>query len=380
MITENGIPIIIDFGLAKHYDPEGGETSGTLPGRSKGFSPVELYKEGGVNRFSPQTDVYSLSATLYNMLTGIVPPSALEIDDDPITFQSTIPTYLISAISKGMSGKRTERYSTITEFLDSAIPEGMFADREDDMRSEEETSYSDEVVMAETISDEDEYYNRGVEAYNKGDYETALKIFRILAEKGNVEAQAYLGIIYYNGECVEKNYKEAVKWLTKAAEKCNIAANFLLALMYYNGEGVEQDYLKAGTGFFIGASLGNMPSAQYYLGRMLFNGEGVKKNYEQALEWFRKSADQGQADAQNHLGAMYYDACGVHKDYNEALKWFYKSAVQGNADAQFNMGLLYENGHGVKRDEIEAISWYQKAAENGHEAALERLRASGMTG
>lgn len=64
-------PILIDFGLSKQYDSDGNQTSTTPTGISHGYAPLEQYNDGGVKEFSPQTDIYSLAATLYFLLTGI---------------------------------------------------------------------------------------------------------------------------------------------------------------------------------------------------------------------------------------------------------------------------------------------------------------------
>lgn len=62
---------------------------------------------------------------------------------------------------------------------------------------------------------------------------------------GDVEAQTYLGYLYYEGEGVEQNYNEAVKWYKKAAKQDYAPAQLALGECYYFGECVEQDYKKA---------------------------------------------------------------------------------------------------------------------------------------
>jgi hypothetical protein len=69
------------------------------------------------------------------------------------------------------------------------------------------------------------------------------------------------------------------------------------------------------------------------------------------VRWYRKAADQGDADAQNNLGAMYGNGEGVAKDDAEAVKWFRKAADQGNASAQLNLGMRYDNGWGVAEND-----------------------------
>ena len=62
-------------------------------------------------------------------------------------------------------------------------------------------------------------FDDGVAAYERGDYATALKEFRPLAEQGHVVAQFNLGVMYEFGEGVPKNNAEAIKWFRKAAEQ-----------------------------------------------------------------------------------------------------------------------------------------------------------------
>jgi hypothetical protein len=56
---------------------------------------------------------------------------------------------------------------------------------------------------------------------------------------------------------------------------------------------------------------------------------------------------------------------GVRQDYRQAAAWYRKAAEQGNADAQFNLGYLYDKGQGVPQDYAQAAAWYRKAAERG---------------
>ena len=111
-------PILIDFGLAKQYDAKGNQTSTTPIGISHGYAPMEQYADGGIKVFSPQTDLYSLAATLYYILSGVVPPQATKLIEDELTFPQLIPTNLIEPISKAMAASRKKRHETIGQFLD----------------------------------------------------------------------------------------------------------------------------------------------------------------------------------------------------------------------------------------------------------------------
>jgi tetratricopeptide (TPR) repeat protein len=96
-------------------------------------------------------------------------------------------------------------------------------------------------------------------------------------------------------------------------------------------------------------------------------------DFTEAVKWYRKSAQQGDAEAQSGLGWSYSNGLGVTQDYAEALKWFRKSAEQGYANAQFSLGWHYENGWGVSQDYAEAAKWFRKAAEQGDDGAQRAL-------
>ena len=140
---------------------------------------------------------------------------------------------------------------------------------------------------------------------------------------------------------------------------------------------------------------------QFIVGRCLER----LSSYEEAVKWFRKSAEQGFAEAQNSLGRCYYCGYGVVLNSAEGIKWYLKAAEQGHADAQLSMGLIYEDkedyvnaaifyqkaadqevaeaqyrlgncyefGHGVKQDMDKALEWYRKAAKLGNKYAIEEM-------
>ncbi len=85
----------------------------------------------------------------------------------------------------------------------------------------------------------------GKEPIDRGDYATALKEWRPLAEQGEARAQTNLGVMYRLGEGVPQDNTEAVRWYRRAAEQGHTKAQFKLCAMYFMGRGVPQDDVQA---------------------------------------------------------------------------------------------------------------------------------------
>ncbi len=100
-------------------------------------------------------------------------------------------------------------------------------------------------------------FEAGADAYEKGDYATALKEWRLLAEQGDAGAQVMLGVMYDYGRGVSQDYKEAVRWFRLAAEQGYAGAQYNLGFMYVTGRGVQQDHVQAYLWFNLAAAQGN---------------------------------------------------------------------------------------------------------------------------
>ncbi len=200
----------------------------------------------------------------------------------------------------------------------------------------------------------------------------ALAELRGRAEKGEVSAQYFLGLMYANGQGVAKDEVEAVKWYRKAADQGFARAQFNLGVMYADGRGVAKDEVEAVKWYRKAADQGNA-GAQLNLGLMYDTGQGVAKDEVEAVKWYRKAADQGNADAQFSLGVMYAYGLGVAKDEVEAVKWYRKAADQGYAGAQVNLGNMYWFGNGVVKDELEAYKWFLLSGAQGNELAKKKI-------
>jgi len=101
---------------------------------------------------------------------------------------------------------------------------------------------------------------RGVNAYLRGNYATALRQFKPLAEQGDAWAQYWLGRLYYRGEGVLKNYKTALKWYRLAAEQGFTDAQYQLGVMYHLGRGLPKNRVYSHMWYNIAALKGHKNS------------------------------------------------------------------------------------------------------------------------
>lgn len=91
-------------------------------------------------------------------------------------------------------------------------------------------------------------------AYKKGDYQTAYRIFKPLAERGDAEAQKNLGTMYAVGQGVPKDNAEALKWYRRAADQGHIGAQLNLGIIYFMDQVIPKDFVLAHMWLNIAAS------------------------------------------------------------------------------------------------------------------------------
>ncbi len=118
MVRSDDSVVVIDFGLAKHYDEESGSaTTTTLGAHSDGYAPIEQYGGGSLSTFSPETDIYSLGATLYALVMGVRPPRANElVRKGTLVVGQHIPYGVSNTIECCMRYDATQRPHSIKEF------------------------------------------------------------------------------------------------------------------------------------------------------------------------------------------------------------------------------------------------------------------------
>ena len=126
---------------------------------------------------------------------------------------------------------------------------------------------------------------KGLAAYNVGDYETSLAECQPLAEEGDAMAQFCVGRLYANGFGVAMNDELALRWYGLAAEQGYSEAQFNLGLMHANGWGVEMNDQEAAKWYRLAAEQGFI-TAQTSLAMLCHKGRGVEQNLVEAYMWY----------------------------------------------------------------------------------------------
>ena len=202
----------------------------------------------------------------------------------------------------------------------------------------------------------------------KKDVTKAFEYYKILAEKGNSDAQYQLGNYFYNGieiEIEKGSDDEALFWYTKAAENGSIVAKYILEQNYNKKINIKKGKNKFYKAIYF-EGLKQIGNSNYY-------GIGTKKNYHKAFSYFQKAAENGNKIAQYNLGDCFKNGKGVEKNERRAFELFEKSAEQGHLHALFELGYCYNKGIGTDINKVKAFELYKIVAEKEYDVAQYNL-------
>jgi hypothetical protein len=156
-------------------------------------------------------------------------------------------------------------------------------------------------------------FEDGSNAWDRGDYASAMRLLRPLADRGDPKAQNRVGMMYQRGWGVPLNYADAVSWLRRAADQGDADAQNNLAFMYLYGRGVSQDYVSAHMWFSLAASAG-VRSASFSRDLLAAKMTPVQVAIAQTLAHEWKPADDRrhlfQLNAVQALAAAKTTCCG----------------------------------------------------------------------
>ena len=147
-------------------------------------------------------------------------------------------------------------------------------------------------------------YRKGLEAAKAGDFGTANRLWRPLAEQGNANAQFSLGNLYQFGDGVGRDHQVAAQWYERAA-------------------------------------IQGVAKAQYNLGFLYYNSRQLKRDDKAAVKWFRLAAEQGFPLAQTNLGVAYGEGRGIKRNDILAHMWLSVAATRGERNAQANIRKIH---------------------------------------
>lgn len=249
-------------------------------------------------------------------------------------------------------------------------------------------------------------------AQNKLTFEQVLQA----AKNGDTSAYGWVGVYYYEGKDVARNYSEAIKWLKKAAENGDSRSYGMIGASYYELQDFQEAIIwlkkaadNGDTRAYVGLGASYKQLKQYseaisWLKKAVDYGENqayiwlsechyAQLDYEEAIIWAQKAANNGESRAYVALGASYMQlkqysealpwlkkAIGnneslaffwfgsyyvVQQNYPEAYKWMKKAAESNIHDAYGPLGSMYLYGMGTSKNTNEAFKWTSKAVENG---------------
>ena len=213
----------------------------------------------------------------------------------------------------------------------------------------------------------------------KGTYDQAFYWLQKAADQNVASAQFSLSKLYYKGLSVEQNQEKAVALIKQAATNGYSEAQTIIG-----NEALKNEDFSTAAVWLKKAAEQEDPSAMILLSNLFYSGKGVAQSTEKTFYWIKRAAETGSPNATFKLGVCYIQGIGTPQDqqkaielfrhaalagHNEALGFFSKEAEGGNADAQLVMAQFFENHDGRR----EAFNYYLQAARNNNSPAQNKL-------
>jgi len=386
--------VVSDYGWARSDGTAGHPAAG-----ANRYMAPEQWRPGGAFVIGPRSDVFSLGAILYEMLTGTHPFPWLSAEvlaqgvgvwaqrlRLPSEAYPGLDTRLNPLCLRALETVPNDRYASAQVFADEIDRIRRIVDAErhitaaEDFKQAEEYYYGAPGIPRDPDRARRLFERAAAQGYAPAqnslgslyqyalgvprDYQTACELYEKAAAQGDARAQNNLGYMYLKGLGVPRDNRTARELYEKAAAQGDAAGLYSLGCLYLHELGVPLDYQKA-LELYVKSAAQGYAKAQNGLGFMYLEGLGVPQDYAKALELFELSAKQGFAVAQNSLGFMYLKGLGVPLDYTKARFYFEKAQAQGNAQAYSSLGYMYQYAMGVEQDFRKARELFEKAVKKG---------------
>jgi len=200
----------------------------------------------------------------------------------------------------------------------------------------------------------------------------AFSWFEKAANNGYMYAFYNLGRHYQHGLSVAVDKSKALYWYEKAAAAHHAHSCLLLGIWYLNGINVVKNEYKAAAYFKDAAFCGNA-EGKYYLSSCYAHGYGVKQDSIRALLWIDRAIEDKYYRSYLLKGLMYQDGLSVNRNEKLAFSYYLTGDTYNDSSCQNSLAICYLQGKGVEPDTIKAIEYFEKSANNGDMYAQRNL-------
>ena len=221
--------------------------------------------------------------------------------------------------------------------------------------------------------------------FKMAQYDSARRIWEVLAGLGNPDALFNLGILAEDGLGEPRDMKKAEALYIAAANAGGFKAQYRLGMLYSSGGAIPRDVDRARHYLSLAAEGGDREAAARLAS--LDKPEREPTPFEraeilssagrhaEAAAIYRSLAEAGDATARTRLAWMFEAGRGVERNLDEAARLFLLSAQAGEAEAQYAIAVMARTGRGQPRDREASLAWLRKAAAQRYPAALAALAA-----
>lgn len=212
------------------------------------------------------------------------------------------------------------------------------------------------------------HFRTGWEHQKRGEYEEAVKYYKLAIEAGHEGAKFHLDCMY-SGQGIPRND-------VYISDDCLMSDASVDELLEYYFELNGHPHIQNNIGLLYKIYKKDFDEAERWYMRsadqdyvVALNNLGClfqrKKEYAKMNEYYLLASYKGYSGAQNGLGYSYQHGRGLTQDYERAIYWFSKATTQRHGSATRSLGIMYDHGHGVPQNREEARRLYLKAIEYG---------------
>lgn len=390
MLTPSGLKLM-DFGIARILQQARQTRSGHMVGTLEYMSPEHIQ---GLDT-DARTDIYSVGVVAYELLTGHLPfrkdtdyeMIKAQVEEIPRPLRDVVPDLpdnVAAVVDRALQKNADDRYQSAADFADalegclegtgasvrrtptdagvSGAGGAAFAKAKGKGLSSRQMLWGAlglvgvlllvglGFLVMSYLQDANVASNTARQAANQA---KPVEQLRQAATSGDAEAQVELGNRYAEGNGLAKDPAQALDWYRKAADAGLGKAKVLVGEAYLLGRGTSVDIPQA-MRWLEPAAKDKVPGAAGLLGQCYDKQE----KYAEALQWFLKSQEQGDAKAPLRIGFAYVEM----EDYSKAIPWLQQAADAGEGQAKFSLGMIYFNGYSVEKDFKKAVRYFEAAA------------------